>query len=109
MHRHAELLGETLGGEERGCRDFRKHVAWYLKGFSVGSESRRRLGMVSSLAELDALLDALDLDQPYPTAMLGAPRGRTTGVRPVALPEHWLDDPEDDRVPAGAELGTSGG
>ena len=37
----------------RRCRDFRKHVAWYLKGFPVGGETRAALGMVSSLAELD--------------------------------------------------------
>jgi nifR3 family TIM-barrel protein len=109
MRRHAELLGEALGDEARGCRDFRKHVAWYLKGFRVGSTARYGLGLVSSLAELDDRLAALDLDQPYPDEVLGAPRGRTTGVRGVALPERWLDDPESDLVPAGAELAYSGG
>jgi nifR3 family TIM-barrel protein len=109
MRRHAELLGEALGDEARGCRDFRKHVAWYLKGFRVGSTARYGLGLVSSLAELDDRLAALDLDQPYPDEVLGAPRGRTTGVRGVALPEGWLDDPESDLVPAGAELAYSGG
>src|SRR5215213_10683772 len=38
MRRHAELLVEWLEDEERGCADFRKHVAWYLKGFPVGGE-----------------------------------------------------------------------
>ena len=37
MLRHATLLGEWLGDEARGVIDFRKHVAWYTKGFSVGS------------------------------------------------------------------------
>src|SRR5207302_9730493 len=55
MRRHAELLTEWLGGERDGCTDFRKHVAWYLKGFAVGSTLRRSLAMVSSLAELDDL------------------------------------------------------
>ena len=109
MRRHAALLGEELDDEGRGCRDFRKHVAWYLKGFSVGSTARYALGLVGSLAELDELLGALDLDQPYPDAILGAPRGRTTGERRVSLPEHWLDDQEADAVPAGAELAHSGG
>ena len=36
-----------------GCADLRKHMAWYFKGFPVGGELRRRLAMVSSLAELD--------------------------------------------------------
>ena len=56
MRRHAELLGEWIGDETRGVIDFRKHVAWYLKGFSVGSEMRQKLAITSSLAELDALL-----------------------------------------------------
>ena len=109
MRRHAELLGEELGDEARGCRDFRKHVAWYLKGFRVGSATRQALSLVSSLADLDAKLATLDLDQPYPDQVLGAPRGRTTGTRAVALPQQWLDDPESQLVPADAELAHSGG
>ena len=65
--------------------------------------------MVSSLAELDALLGELELDQEFPDVVLGSPRGRTTGVRAVSLPDRWLDDPESDLVPAGAELAHSGG
>ena len=109
MHRHAVLLAEALGDEGRGCRDFRKHVAWYLKGFRVGSAARYALGLVGSLAELDDRLSALDLDQSYPDDVLGAPRGRTTGVRSVSLPDRWLDDPEAVSVPVGAELAFSGG
>ncbi len=108
MRRHAELLVEHLG-EDKGCRDFRKHIAWYLKGFPVGSATRQVLALVSSLGELDDVLATLPADEPYPEHLLGAPRGRTSPARPVALPEGWLDDPEDDRVPVGAELATSGG
>jgi nifR3 family TIM-barrel protein len=108
MRRHAELLADWIG-EERGLADFRKHVAWYLKGFVVGADVRARLGMVSSLAELDGLLAGLDGDQPFPLAELGRPRGRTTGQRRVTLPEGWLDHPEAAAVPAGAELADSGG
>lgn len=107
MRRHAQLLGEEQG-ELHGCTDFRKHVAWYLKGFSVGSDIRRSLAMVSSLDELAGLLDRIP-DQPYPVAVLGAPRGRTSPPRPVALPEGWLADRDDPRPPAGAELDVSGG
>jgi nifR3 family TIM-barrel protein len=107
MHRHATLLsGEQ--GERHGCTDFRKHVAWYLKGFAVGSDVRRALAMVSSLDELAELLAGIP-DQPYPTAVLGGPRGRTSPPRPVALPEGWLADRDDPRPPAGAELLVSGG
>ncbi len=30
----------------KGVRDFRKHVAWYTKGFAVGGDTRRALAMV---------------------------------------------------------------
>ncbi len=59
MHRHATLLAAEHG-ERHGCSDFRKHVAWYLKGFSVGSDIRRALAMVSSLDELAGLLARID-------------------------------------------------
>jgi nifR3 family TIM-barrel protein len=109
MRRHAELLAEWIGVEDRGVADFRKHVAWYLKGFAVGSELRSALARASSLVELDDLLAQLDLDQPFPAGVLGQPRGRTTGARPVALPEGWLTSPTSRAVPAGAELADSGG
>ena len=109
MRRHAGLLVDEMAAEDRGCRDFRKHVAWYLKGFRVGSTARQGLAMVGSLAELDDRLAGLDLDQPYPDAVIGSPRGRTTGVRNVSLPEGWLDDTQDVAVPFGAELALSGG
>ncbi|GAA0900144.1 MULTISPECIES: tRNA dihydrouridine synthase DusB [Streptomyces violaceusniger group] len=109
MRRHAELLAEWLEDEERGVIDFRKHVAWYTKGFSVGSEMRKRLAITSSLAELDALLAELDLDQEWPPGADG-PRGRTSGRNRVVLPDGWLDDPYDSAgVGADAELDTSGG
>lgn len=109
MVRHAQLLGEWIGDETRGVIDFRKHVAWYTKGFAVGSELRVKLAGASSLAELEGLLGSLDLDQPWP-AHADGPRGRTTGERRVVLPEGWLDDPYDCAVPgADAELDTSGG
>lgn len=92
MRRHAELLAEHMG-EERGCKEFRKHVAWYLKGFPAGGDLRHRLALVDSLVTLDALLADLDPDAPFPTAELGAPRGRQGSPRSrVALPEGWLDD-----------------
>jgi len=108
LRRHAELLCDEMG-PDRGIRDLRKHIAWYLKGFAAGSEPRRLLGMVSSLDELDDLLGSLDLDQPFPTAGEG-PRGRQgSPQRRVALPHGWLDDPESDAVPEGAELDDGGG
>lgn len=90
MRRHAVLLSAHFG-EERGCAEFRKHVAWYLKGFCAGGALRRRLAMISSLDELDTLLGELDPDETYPTAELGRPRGRQGSPKKVVVPDGWLD------------------
>jgi nifR3 family TIM-barrel protein len=109
MVRHATLLGEWIGDEARGVIDFRKHVAWYLKGFAVGSEMRKRLAITSSLDELRSGLDELDLDQGWPVGADG-PRGRTSGNNRVVLPDGWLKDPYDCAgIGEDAELDTSGG
>ncbi len=107
LRRHVLLLVDHLGAA-RALRDSRKHMAWYLHGFQVGSELRRRLGMVSSVAELDELIAQLDPAQPFP-AEGESPRGRQGSPARVVLPEGWLADPEDLTVPAGAELAHSGG
>jgi nifR3 family TIM-barrel protein len=91
MRRHAELLCLHMG-EERGCKEFRKHVAWYLKGFAAGGELRNSLALVSTLPALDGLLAGLDDAEPFPVATLGTPRGRQGSPRRVVLPEGWLDD-----------------
>ena len=108
MRRHAELLGDLLG-EQRGCTEFRKHVAWYLKGFRVGGELRAALAMVASLAEMDALLERLDAGEAFPAVVLGAPRGRQGSPRRVVLPDGWLTDREGLHVDAAAEAVSSGG
>jgi len=109
MSRHAQLLVDALEDEKHGCADFRKHVAWYLKGFPVGGELRRSLAMISSLAELDDLLGKLDQSEPFPVESLGQPRGRVNAPGKVSLPYGWLDSRDDESVPAGAEVENSGG
>jgi nifR3 family TIM-barrel protein len=102
MRRHAELLSRHMG-EERGCKEFRKHVSWYLKGFGAGGELRHALALVSTLAELDQLLDQLDPHEQFPRSVLGAPRGRQGSPRKrVVLPDGWLDD-TDGRGAVGRE------
>ncbi|MCW2794092.1 MAG: putative TIM-barrel protein nifR3 family [Nocardioides sp.] len=92
MRRHAELLCQHMG-EERGCKEFRKHVSWYLKGFAAGGTLRRSLALVDTLASLEVLLAELDPDEPFPVLELGTPRGRQGSPRArVALPDGWLDD-----------------
>ena len=91
MRRHAELLCRHMG-EVQGCKEFRKHVSWYLKGFAAGGELRNNLALVSSLDALDDLLSRLDPEEPFPVATLGTPRGRQGSPRRVVLPQGWLDD-----------------
>lgn len=113
FRRHAELLVEFFDDEGRGCRDIRKHVAWYFKGYPVGGDTRARLATVSSLAEIDDLLATLDLDAPYPGAAAEGQRGRAGSPKRPALPEGWLDSrevgAEASATLAEAELDTSGG
>ena len=112
MHHHAALLCDVLG-DEKGPRDFRKHIAWYLKGFAVRRELRQGLALADTLDEIDGYLAQLDLDQPWPGEVSEGPRGRTQPGKRVALPDGWLDDPDDvagflDDINA-AELSVSGG
>jgi nifR3 family TIM-barrel protein len=118
LRRHLVLLVEHYAGtypqdaERRACRDIRKHMAWYLKGYAVGQEARAALGLVESLEGFDAIVAEL-ADQPYPGEPAEGPRGRTSPAKSVALPDGWLDSRELDAVLAhdlrAAELAVSGG
>ena len=94
MLRHGQLLVEYFENEDRAMRDVRKHMAWYLKGFSVPREIRANLGMVNSLEHMQQLLSNV-VDQPYPQEVGDGPRGRTSHGRQVKLPDGWLDDPDE--------------
>ena len=128
LRRHVVLLTEHYAGdgdpdldpdldldpaESRACRDVRKHVAWYLKGYVVGHQVRERLALLGSLAELDRVIAGLDPEQPHPGEPAEGPRGRTGASRRVSVPDGWLDSRELDAVDAAsvlqAELATSGG
>ncbi len=111
--RHAALLVEFFEDEGRGCRDIRKHVAWYFKGYPVGGDTRAALATASTLAEIDDLLATLDRDAPYPGAAAEGQRGRAGTPKRPALPDGWLAtremSGEASRTLADAELDTSGG
>ncbi|MDK7135110.1 tRNA dihydrouridine synthase DusB [Corynebacterium sp. UMB4614] len=105
--RHAELLAEH-DGEDRACRDLRKHMTWYMRGFPAGGDLRRSLSKVSSLAELREVLDPIwDSDALANDA--DGTRGRQGSPAKVQLPDGWLNDPEDETVPVGADIENSGG
>jgi nifR3 family TIM-barrel protein len=112
LRRHAELLVIDYG-EVKGCRDIRKHMAWYLKGFSVKQQVRQALGTVATLDELDDLLAQINPDQDFNAEVGSGPRGRTSGGRRPTLPDGWLDSQYLDESQAAeisqAELHVSGG
>jgi tRNA-dihydrouridine synthase len=107
IRRHGAHLAAHFG-EDKGMRDIRKHIAWYLHGFPAGTDLRRALAQVKTLDELKLLLDRLDPELPFPAAATG-PRGRQGSPASVALPHGWLTDPDDCTVPAGADAMHSGG
>ncbi len=95
-------------------RAFRKHASWYLTGYPVGAEARRRFAQVSTLTELDDLIGALEPSLVVVPGGERIRRGHTNGPIKVALPDGFLDDPEarqhDLTVPDdGGVLALSGG
>ena len=113
VYRHAELLTEEFGDEAKGCREIRKHVSWYFKGYPVGGELRAKMAQVPDLAALRELLDQLDLDAPYPGADVEGPRGRAGSPKKPHLPDGWLSSRilgDAERLGlVDAELDVSGG
>jgi nifR3 family TIM-barrel protein len=113
MRRHTEYLVDFYGDEFKACRDIRKHIAWYLKGFPAGSTIRHELALVDSLAALDRLIATLDSSAPWPGDAAEGQRGRAGSPRQVALPDRWLESRQLDdsarEAVAQAELSVSGG
>ncbi|MFP7696005.1 tRNA dihydrouridine synthase DusB [Trueperella sp. LYQ143] len=111
IEQHAHLLVEHFHDEDRAMREMRKHVGWYLRGFSVGGAARHDLALISSREELHERLAALE-DQPYPSAAEGK-RGRSGGEKRAHLPEGWLSShelsEEHQRALREAEINVSGG
>jgi nifR3 family TIM-barrel protein len=109
MARHARLLAEHMT-EPLAMRDFRKHTAWYLTGYPVGGETRRRFSNVSTLAELDDLLAELEPGLRIVPGGERIRRGHTNGPIRVALPAGFLDDLDSVVPPDDAEvMALSGG
>ncbi|RJF44903.1 tRNA dihydrouridine synthase DusB [Actinomyces sp. 2119] len=116
IRQHARLLAQEMG-EDRGVRDLRKHLGWYLRGYPVGGAARASLTQVRSLEGLDSALEdmrsRLPASVPYPGAAAEGPRGRAGSPRTPHLPQGWLDSPTLDkaqqRMLAEAESDASGG
>jgi nifR3 family TIM-barrel protein len=92
IKRHARLLVEFYDGDEQmAVHDLRKHIGWYLKGFSVGGSTRRAFMECESIVEVDEQIDILSQDQQYPESIAAKPRGRVRYAKKVRLPQGWLD------------------
>ena len=114
FRRHAELLVDFFDGDENhACRDIRKHVAWYFKGYPVGGALRAQLATVESLQQIDDYLAQLEEDVEYPAEGVEGPRGRQGTPKKTALPEHWLESRELSETQRSvlhlAEVDSSGG
>jgi nifR3 family TIM-barrel protein len=106
---HTDLL-VAWHGEAKALRELRKHTGWYLQGFPVGSDLRRRLNQVDHREEVHALLATVDRSLPFDEEMRRSTRGHTTPPKRVTLPEGWLDSRDDaTALPALAGSVVSGG
>jgi nifR3 family TIM-barrel protein len=103
MLEHARLLVEWLG-EGPALRSFRKHAAWYTKGFRGSAELRAQLVHITSMQELATILSQADPSAPFPPGAMRLPRGKTAGRQRVQLPEGYLARLDDD-VPPEEEVG----
>ncbi len=108
MVRHASLLVDHFG-DPYGINLFRKHPSWYLKGFPVGPVIRDAMARVSSVGELQSLVDQLDASVPFPEAAHRMVRGHSHGPRPVRLPHEFLTTRRSAVLPTAAEQVVSGG
>lgn len=111
-----ELDAIEPDGRERGpvepalMRTFRKHAAWYTKGFRGSAAVRERLNQIASLAELEDVLASCDAEEPFPEAALRAVRGKRGRQPRVILPEGFRESLDDDTPPPPeAECADSGG
>jgi nifR3 family TIM-barrel protein len=103
MSDHARLLADHMG-ERHAMRDFRKHTGWYVSGYPVGPDARRRFSHVASLAELDDVLADLDPSARIVEGGESIKRGHTNGPIRVALPDGWLDDHAAAQAELAADL-----
>lgn len=109
IRQHLELILEWQDGEER-LAHFRKHLAWYLKGYAVGSAVRAAAGQVATASEIYELLDHLDPSLEAPEGAERIVRSHSNALKRVALPEGWLENPDATvQLPRGAEQLVSGG
>lgn len=111
MLEHVRRLVEFYDHPESDVvRRFRKHAGWYVAGWPVGKELRRRLHQVATYDELAEVTSEFDRAATLPSEGVRVKRSHTGGPRKVALPDGWLDDPEElVHLSSDAEAAVSGG
>ena len=104
MVEHAEALmrhhlANGRNDEGKGIREFRKHCGWYLTGYPIGSEVRRKFAEVSTLDDVRLLASSLDRSLQLVAGGERLARGHTNGPIKVMLPHGYLDHLDDLTVP----------
>ena len=108
---HAARLTSFYEQSEKDViRRFRKHAGWYVAGWPVGKEIRRRLHAVESLQDLVDVTRDFDKNLTLPPEGVRVKRSHAGGPRKVSLPNFWLQDPDEHvALNADAEANVSGG
>ena len=114
MVTHAESLmrhhrENGRNDDTKGIREFRKHCGWYLTGYPVGPEVRRKFSEVSTLNDVRTLAGSLDRSLELVAGGERLARGHTNGPINVVLPHGYLDHLDDLTVPDDALLTTMSG
>jgi nifR3 family TIM-barrel protein len=103
MLRHAVAL-EAHFPPGRGIREFRKHAGWYLTGYPVGGELRKRFSEASSIAELRELSALCDENAGIVEGGERFVRGHSNGPVNIVLPQGFLENLDDLVAPDDATL-----
>ena len=104
MRDHARRLAEWKG-EPDGMKAFRKHASWYLTGYPAGGYLRKKAALVTSLADLDAVISAArsrPRDRPQRPAGRPRPHQRPPpgrAARGLARPRRRPHAPRRRRAP----------
>lgn len=95
---HYRMLG-FADAESRAAREFRKHTGWYLTGYPVGPEVRRRFAEISAPDDVTRLVADVDHGAVVVEGGDRFARGHTNGPIRVVLPHGYLDNLDDLVVP----------
>lgn len=106
---HLKLSLEWYGDDVAAIRRFRKHLRWYLQGYPVGHDLHRRAGLAETAQDVRAVLDDADPSLAVVASSVRTPRGRTTAMKRLVLPQGWCDNPDEMVSVTDSALAVSGG